>query len=131
MVSIPSSHLDLFTGPVVVGLATVQPDGQPQVTPIWIDLVDGEIRINTAAGRQKWKNLIERPQATILAIDPTDPYRWIEVRGTIVRHTEERGDEIINELSHKYTGQTYQGFVDGEVRVTFYLQPTHVVTNKG
>ena len=129
MVTIPASHLDLLTGPVVVGLATIQPDGQPQVTPVWIDYVDGEIRINTAAGRQKWKNLVERPLATILAIDPQDPYRWMEVRGRIVRHSEERGDEIINELSHKYTGADYQGFVDGQVRVTFYLEPTRVVTS--
>lgn len=129
MVSIPESHQDLFVRPVVVGLATVQPDGQPQVTPIWADLEDGKIRINTAAGRQKWKNLIERPMATVMALDPDDPYRWIEVRGKVVSNSEEGGDDVINQLSHKYTGQDYQGFVEGQVRVTFLIEPTRVVTS--
>jgi PPOX class probable F420-dependent enzyme len=129
MVAIPESHLDLFTDPVVVAFATVQSDGQPQVTPIWIDLHEGKLRINTAAGRQKWKNLLERPQVTVLAIDPTNPYRWIEVRGTVVEHTEEGGDDVINQLSHKYTGGDYQGFVEGQVRVTFLIEPNRVVTN--
>lgn len=129
MVSIPESHADLFVRPVVVGLATVQPDGQPQVTPIWADLEDGLIRINTSVGRQKWKNLTERPQATVLAIDPENPFNWIEVRGTVARHTEENGNEVINALSHKYTGQDYQGFVEGEIRVTFYIQPSRIATS--
>ncbi len=129
MTTIPESHLDLFTRPVVVALATVQPDDQPQVTPIWADLVDGQIRINTAAGRQKWKNLIERPLVTVMALDPDDPYRWIEVRGRVASHTEEGGDDVINQLSHKYTGQDYQGFVEGQVRVTFLIEPTRVITS--
>lgn len=129
MASIPESHLDLFIRPVVVSLATVQPDGQPQVTPVWADLVDGKIRINTAAGRQKWKNLIERPQATVMVLDPENGFHWIEVRGKVASHTEEGGDDVINALSRKYTGGDYQGFVEGQTRVTFYIEPTHVVTS--
>ncbi len=129
MVSIPESHIGLLTGPVVVGLATVQPDGQPQVTPIWADFEDGLIRVNTAEGRQKWKNLVERPQATILAIDPSNPYNWMEVRGKVVRHTTEGANEVINKLSRDYTGQDYQNFVEGQVRVTFYIEPTRVITS--
>lgn len=129
MVSIPESHLDLFTRPVVVALATVQPNGQPQVTPIWADLVDGQIRINTAAGRQKWKNLLERPMVTVLALDPENDHHWIEVRGTVSSHTEVDGDDVISALSRKYTGEDYQGFVEGQVRVTFMIEPTHIVTS--
>lgn len=129
MVSIPESHIGLLTGPVVVGLATVQSSGQPQVTPIWADIEDGLIRINTAEGRQKWKNLVERPQATVLAIDPSNPYNWLEVRGKVVKHTTEGANDVINKLSRDYTGQDYQGFVEGEVRVTFYIEPTRVVTS--
>ena len=129
MVAIPDSHLSLFTRPIVVSLATVQPNNQPQVTPVWADVEDGMIRVNTAAGRQKWKNLIERPLATVLALDPENPFNWIEVRGNVIRHTEENGNEVINKLSHDYTGGDYQGFVDGETRVTFYIEPTRVVTS--
>lgn len=128
MVGIPESHLELFTRPVIVSLATVQPDGQPQVTPVWADLEDGKIRINTAAGRQKWKNLIGRPQATVLVLDPENGFHWIEVRGKVASYTEVGGDAVINALSHKYTGGDYQGFVEGQTRVTFYIEPTRVVT---
>lgn len=127
MVSIPESHLDLFSRPIVVSLATVQPNNQPQVTPVWIDEEDGLLRVNTAAGRQKWKNLIERPLATVLVLDPENAFRWIEVRGKVVRHTEEGGNDVINKLSHDYTGGDYQNFVDGETRVTFYIEPTRVI----
>jgi PPOX class probable F420-dependent enzyme len=128
MVAIPESHIGLLEGPYIVALATVQPDGQPQVTPIWADVENGLVRVNTAAGRQKWKNLIERPQATVLVVDPQDTGRWIEVRGKVVRHTEEGGDEIINKLSLDYTGEDYQDYVEGQVRVTFYIEPVRVVT---
>jgi PPOX class probable F420-dependent enzyme len=127
MVTIPESHIGLLEGPYIVALATVQPDGQPQVTPIWADVEHGLIRVNTAAGRQKWKNLIERPQATVLVVDPEDTGRWIEIRGKVVRHTEEGGDEIINKLSLDYTGEDYQDYVEGQVRVTFYIEPVRVV----
>ncbi len=128
MVTIPESHVGLLTGPYIVGLATVQSDGQPQVTPTWADMEDGMIRINTAEGRQKWKNLVERPQATVLVIDPANGYNWVEVRGKVARHTTEGADDVINKLSVDYTGQNYQNFVDGEVRVTFYIEPVRVVT---
>jgi PPOX class probable F420-dependent enzyme len=128
MVAIPESHIGLLEGPYIVALATVQPDGQPQVTPIWADVENGLVRVNTAAGRQKWKNLIERPQATVLVVDPHDTGRWIEVRGKVVRHTEEGGDEIINKLSLDYTGEDYQDYVEGQDRVTFYFEPVRVVT---
>jgi PPOX class probable F420-dependent enzyme len=99
---IPDSHIDLLDRPILVSLATVQPDGQPQVTPVWADVEDGVIRVNTAAGRQKWKNLVYRPQATVLAIDPDNAFRFIEVRGKVVRQSEETGIEVIDKLAKDY-----------------------------
>ncbi len=52
LIRIPDAYQDLFDRPIIVSLATVQPDGQPQVTPVWADYVDGHVRVNTAAGRQ-------------------------------------------------------------------------------
>jgi PPOX class probable F420-dependent enzyme len=128
MVQIPDSHIDLLDRPVVVTLVTVMPDGQPQATPIWADQKDGVIRVNTEAGRQKYKNLTERPMATVLAIDPENPYRWMEVRGKVVYESE--GDErsLIEKLSHDYVGQPYQNHSDADRRVTFHIQPERIVT---
>lgn len=128
MISIPSSHADLLTRPVVVTLVTVMPDGQPQATPIWIDVLDGKLRFNTAAGRQKHINLRERPVATVLAIDPENGYRWMEVRGKVVWESEGDDREVINKLSHDYTQKDYP-FNDNERRVTFLIEPERVVTS--
>lgn len=128
MVSIPSSHEDLLTRPIVVSLVTVMPDGQPQATPIWADLHEGKIRINTVDGRQKDKNLRERKMATVLVIDPDNPYRWMEVRGKVVWESEGDDRDVIEKLSHDYVGKPYANHVDTDRRVTFLIQAERVVT---
>ena len=105
MTDIPSDFMDLIERPVVVSLATVNEDGQPQVTPVWIDYDGENLRVNSAAGRRKVENMEERPRVTVLWIDPDDPYRWMEVRGTVVDITAEGGVEHINALSAKYRNQ--------------------------
>ena len=130
MTTIPDSHRDLLDRPILAVLATLQPDNQPQVTPVWADLHDGFVRINTAAGRQKHKNLIARPKATLLVMDPDDQYRYIEIRGTVARVSEEDGDAVIDKLAKDYLGtETYPFRVPGERRVTFYIRPEHVVVS--
>lgn len=125
---IPESHIDLLERPVVVTLVTVMPDGQPQATPIWADIVDGRIRVNTVVGRQKYNNMKERPQATVLAIDPENPYRWMEVRGKVTGESLEDGDEVIDKLSRDYVGTDYQDHRPENTRVNLYIKPTRVVT---
>ncbi len=129
MVRIPASHEDLLTRPIVVSLVTVMPDGQPQATPIWADLHEGNIRINTVDGRQKDKNLRERKMATVLAIDPDNPYRWMEVRGKVVWESEGDDRDVIEKLAHDYTGKPYATHVDTDRRVTFHIAPERVVTS--
>lgn len=129
MATIPDTHRDLLERPVLAGLATVQQDGQPQVTPVWADLVDGHVRINTAAGRQKHTNLLDRPQATVLLIDPDNGQRWMEIRGRVASITEQGADADIDALAKKYLGvDTYPFRSPAETRVTFLIEPLHVVT---
>lgn len=130
MPRIPANYQDLLERPIIVSLATVQPDGQPQVTPVWADYVDGHVRINTAAGRQKYKNLLERKQATILAVDPDDGQRFVEVRGRVADVSEETGDAVIDKLAHDYLGvAVYPWHTPEETRVTFLIEPVRVVTS--
>ena len=128
MVQIPQSHIDLLTRPILVALATVMPDGQPQVTPVWADTIDGTVRVNTVDGRQKYRNLHDRPQATVLVVDPDNPGRWMEIRGKMV--FESTGDDraVIEKLSQDYLGTAYPDHNDADRRVTFHIAPTHVVT---
>lgn len=134
VVAIPEEFLDLFVKPVVVTLVTVMPNGQPQATPIWTDYVDGYLRINTARGRQKDKNMKRDAKVTILAIDPDDPYRWIEVRGRIVDESEATGLEVINALSAKYRNEPdyykrNEARRGKETRVTYLMEPTKITTH--
>lgn len=120
-VTIPENLLDLFQKPIVCGLATLMPNGQPQVTPIWF-LYDGtHIIINTARGRQKDRNLTHRAKTTVLVIDPQNPYHWAEVRGYVDVATEEGARDVINQLSHKYTGQDFVLRNPDEARVTYKI----------
>ena len=126
MAQIPAEFHDLFEKPILFALATVMPDGQPQVTPVWGDVADGNPRINTAEGRQKDRNLKERPQATVMIVDPADPQRWIEVRGTVTGTTE-GGDAHIDSLAKKYLGvDSYPYRNPAETRITFTITPTKV-----
>jgi PPOX class probable F420-dependent enzyme len=128
---IPESHKDLLERPVIVSLATVLPDGQPQVTPVWIDY-DGEyLRVNSAAGRQKDKNMRRDSRVTIMALDPDNGYRWLEVRGEVVEIDESAGLEHINSLSAKYRNQPdyYASMPElrgKEQRVMYKIRPVKV-----
>ncbi len=132
---IPDSHLDLLNGALVVALATVNPDGQPQVTPVWCDYEDGYIRINTTRGRQKDRNMTERPRVTLLAIDPKNPYRYLEVRGEVVDSSEADAVAHMDKLTKVYLGREkyYSGpgaAREGkETRVVYRIKPLKVLAN--
>jgi PPOX class probable F420-dependent enzyme len=133
--AIPQSHRDLFNAPVHVVLATLMPNGQPQLTPVWASC-DGEyIFVNTARGRQKEKNMSARPVVTVFSIDPKDPYRWAEVRGVVEEIIEEGAVEHIDALAQAYEGRMgYFGDMVPEsrratmVRVICKIKPVKVVT---
>jgi PPOX class probable F420-dependent enzyme len=111
--AIPTSHLDLLEQPIVVVLATVMPDGQPQVNCVWC-LYDGsDLRFFTWRGTQKERNLRKRPQATVLAIDPHNSYRYLEIRGTVEEVTPEGAEELADQLTRRYVDQpTFFGHVE-------------------
>jgi PPOX class probable F420-dependent enzyme len=105
-------------------LATIMPDGSPQVTPVWFN-VDGEyVLINTAEGRIKDRNMKARPKVAMTIQDPKDPYRYLGLRCEVISHTREGADEHINALSFKYRGAPYK-FTPGQKRIIFRIRPTH------
>lgn len=130
--TIPDTHKDLLARPIVVTFVTMMPDGQPQATPVWFSYDGKTVKINSARGRQKDKNLQQNPRVTVLAIDPEDPYRWIEVRGVVDEITEEGAVDHINELSMRYMNQIYYGGrwpverQNQETRVIYKIRLTRV-----
>lgn len=128
MKTIPASHQSLLNTNITVIVATIMPNGQPQLTPVWSDYQDGLVLFNTAKGRQKDLNLQRNPRVTILAIDPTDNHFWIEVRGHVVERTTEGAVEHIDKVSKRYTRKGYETWrpEEGETRVIYKIQPDSV-----
>ena len=123
---IPNSHLDLFKKKAFAHLATVMPDGKPQVTPIWVDYDGRNVVFNTAEGRQKDKNLQRDGRVAMSILDPDNPYRYVQVRGRVRSVTEEGADAHIDLLAKKYLGKDKYPGPPGEVRLLAEIEPASV-----
>jgi PPOX class probable F420-dependent enzyme len=127
--TIPDSHADLFNKKAFGNLATLNADGTPQVTPIWVDTEGGFIYFNSARGRRKDKNVRRDPHVAISIADPENPYRYLEIRGRVVEITEKSADDHINRLAKKYLDKDIYPFRQpGEVRVKYKVEPEHFST---
>lgn len=123
---IPEKYRDLFIKRAFASLATLMPDGQPQVTPVWCDLEDDLVVFNSAKGRQKDKNVRRDPRVAMAIIDPDNPYRYLEIRGRVVEITEQGADAHIDKMAKKYLGvDKYPYRQEGEERVIYKIQPEH------
>ncbi|HXU40622.1 MAG TPA: PPOX class F420-dependent oxidoreductase [Blastocatellia bacterium] len=123
---IPENYKDLFEKKAFANLATVNADGTPQVTPVWVDYDGDYVLVNSARGRRKDKNM-ERNRAVALSIqDPDNPYRYLEVRGSVAEITEQNADTHIDKMAKKYIGQDkYPWSKPDEVRVIYKIKPEH------
>jgi PPOX class probable F420-dependent enzyme len=126
MINIPDNFLDLLRQKkAFANLATVMPDGSPQVTPVWFDFQDGIIRVNTAKGRVKARNMREGVPVALSIMDPDDPYRYIQIRGRVKRVNEAGASAHIDLLTKKYLGQDKYPYAQpGEVRMMIEIEPT-------
>jgi PPOX class probable F420-dependent enzyme len=114
----------LLLEPNFATVGTLNPDGSPQLTVVWIDWDGEHVLFNTAAGRAKPRNLERDPRVTVLVVDREDGYRWVAVRGT-AELTTEGADEHIDKLARKYTGAEWQP-KPGERRLLVRVRPGHV-----
>jgi PPOX class probable F420-dependent enzyme len=126
MPTIPQSHRDLVEAPLVASRSTVGADGTPQVTAIWFVVEGDTVQISLVRARQKCKNVIAHPHATLFIIDPKNPFRTLEIRGTV--RVAEDPDLLLFEQVFRHYGQdpaTVAAPREGRVAVT--LLPTRVV----
>ena len=128
MAVIPDAFLDLLQQKkAFANLATIMPDGTPQVTPVWFDYMDGIIRVNTGKGRVKARNMKEGSAVALAIMDPDNPYRYLQVRGRVRRIVEAGADGHIDALAKKYLGKDkYPCARPGEVRVMYEIEPRAV-----
>jgi PPOX class probable F420-dependent enzyme len=108
-------------------VATLNPDGSPQVTPVWAGLDGDRILINTAAGRKKDRNLQNDPRVALCLHIPESGSNNIGIQGRVVERVEgDRANADIDALSRKYTGKDYAGWTPGMRRVTYLIEPLRV-----
>ncbi len=119
----------LLESPNFVHLATLMPDGSPQVTPVWVDYDGTHIVVNTAEGRQKPRNIRRDPRVALSVVDQGNPYTAATIRGKVVDISTEGADEGIDRLAKKYLGQDKYPFRQpGEKRLIMKIEPLHVST---
>ena len=117
----------LFQEANIGHLATVMPDGSPQVTPMLVDFDGEHILVNTAEGRQKPRNIRRDPRVAISVTREGSPYAFAQVRGRVVEITSEGAEEHIDRLAKKYLGRDkYPLRQPGERRIILKIAPEHV-----
>jgi PPOX class probable F420-dependent enzyme len=128
--TIPDSHADLLSREkkAFAHLAIVTKNGKPHVTPMWFDYDGEHIVFNTARGRLKDKTMSEQPAVAVAISDPSNPYRYLQIRGQVVSESEEGGYEQICDLNLKYKGDRNYPRIPGQVRVTYRVRPERVTT---
>ncbi len=128
MAEIPEKYRDLMqNNKAYANLATVMPDGSPQVTPVWFDHDGQHVRVNTAKGRVKARNMHQGSKVALSIMDPDNAYRYVQVRGTVSRETEDGAEAHIDGLAKKYLGKDKYPFGQpGEERVMYEITPDSV-----
>jgi PPOX class probable F420-dependent enzyme len=127
MAQIPEDAKSVLDQPNLAHLATINPDGSPQVTPVWIDHEGDTVLFNTAKGRQKPRNLARDPRVSISIQNAENPYQPLIIQGRVQEITEDGADDHINALAKKYLDEEVYPFRQpGEERLKVIIHPEKV-----
>jgi len=123
---IPKSHQDILESKGLANVATIGPKGEPQVNPVWFGWDGENILFSQTKTRQKYKNISRNPRIALSITDPQDPFRYLEVRGTVVDVRDDNNNAFIDSMAKKYTGQEkYPWHRPGDERVVVIVRPEH------
>jgi PPOX class probable F420-dependent enzyme len=129
---VPDDYLNLFRGEAFSHLATIMADGTPQLTPVWVAIEDRDdeqlILVNSKRGRLKNRNMDRCPSVAVQVQDPTQPYRYVSVRGRVVSVTTDGARDQLEDLSQRYLGRPYPWWARDEIRELYRIRPDRVVT---
>ncbi|MGP3916142.1 PPOX class F420-dependent oxidoreductase [Nonomuraea sp. 10N515B] len=125
---IPKSHLDLLERPLFAHLATIEPDGTPNVNPVWT-VWDGEyLRFTTTTDRRKHRNVTQNAHLAISINDPERPYRYLEIRGVVERVEPDSSGDFFDVLATRYGLEYERPVGDAERRVVIVMKPTRTTS---
>lgn len=124
--AIPEKYADLLESNALVHIATIGPNGEPQNNPVWFGWDGQHVLISQTKGRQKFRNVQRNPRVALSIVDPANPYRYLEIRGSVVRVDEDPDRAFINSMAKKYIGQdVYPWHQPGDERVVLVIEPEH------
>jgi len=128
MTAIPDSHEDILGANGIAHVATIGPDGEPHSSPVWFDWDGEQLLFSQVTQRQKYQNLQRDPRVAVSILDPDNPYRNVEIRGT-AEFEEDTDRSFVNSLAKKYMGEdSYDYDEPGDVRMIISVEPDHVTT---
>jgi len=123
---IPEQFSDLLRSTALAHIATIGPKGDPQTTPVWFGWDGQHLLFSQTKGRQKYRNVKRNPAIALSIVDPSNPFRYLEVRGKVVAIDEDQNNQFINSMAKKYMGQdTYPFHQPGDERVIVVIEPEH------
>ena len=123
---IPASHVDLLESTALAHVATIGPDGEPQVNPVWFGWDGTHVLFSQTTTRQKVRNLERDPRIALSIVDPDNPYRYLEIRGVVERVDPDPDIAFINSMAKKYLGQDrYPWHRPEDERVVVVVRPEH------
>ncbi|WP_111721031.1 PPOX class F420-dependent oxidoreductase [Homoserinimonas sp. OAct 916] len=121
MSEIPADHLDLLERPIFAQLGTIRPDGYVQVNPMWFEYDGQNIRFTHTTTRSKFRNLKANPTMTLAITDPTDPMRYIELRGHLTEVIADPSSSFYQELGRRYGNESTAAPPDKAERVILVM----------
>ena len=123
---IPEQYSDLLDSTALAHIATIGPKGNPQSTPVWFGWDGQHILFSQTKGRQKYRNVRRDPAIALSIVDPSNPFRYLEVRGKVVAIDEDKNNQFIDSMAKKYMGQDkYPFHQPGDERVIIVVEPEH------
>lgn len=128
--AIPNEVKTFLQKPNFAVLATQSKSGRVQATPVWFLHTDGEILINTSAGRTKLQNMQANPHVALAIVDQENPYRYVQIQGRVVKFDKDNGPRDLDRLSQRYHGRPYQypATDNPRNRVSIHIVPERVNT---
>jgi PPOX class probable F420-dependent enzyme len=126
MTVIPENYKDLLDSNALAHVATIGPNGEPQNNPVWFGWDGTHLRFSQTKGRQKYRNMQREPRVALSIVDPTNPYRYLEIRGVVERIDDDSSLDFINSMAKKYIGQDrYPWHRPEDERVVIVVRPEH------
>ena len=124
--TIPTGYADLLESTALANVATVGPNGEPQVNPVWFGWDGHYLRFSQTTTRQKYRNVQRDPRIALSIVDPSNPFRYLEVRGVVARIDPDPDNAFINSMAKKYIDQdVYPNHQPGDERVVVLVRPEH------